>query len=210
LVNNRKCNPENAREFDVTNRIRFYCLIGHNEAEIYVMIEPDPHGTESGDDGHFHVGVSCENLSVAEIPSEPDRCRINGNTCQFTLPIGNLHRYCDQRKFHLSNKIIQGISSIEQYAKQIVNANLKSNLRKPHKLTVHNLTKALLDLGVIDDTCYKEIDALRNTRNKLAHDPKVFLDYAEHELYDLSKKIDEVVRYLHDKCFSDSKDELKG
>ena len=126
------------------------CFIGKTEAILSVLIEPDPHGNETGRDAHFHAAVTCPNtMVVADILSEPDRCRITDETCLFVAPIGSPERYPEQRKFLLANELIQSMAFIEFYGSQLVNKIMDSKgvVNKQGNLRIWELNKILVFWG---------------------------------------------------------------
>jgi hypothetical protein len=202
LIGDRKCNPENAAKYDVENRTSFHCLTGHIKAELFLMIEPDPHGTESGKDGHFHIALICANARVPETPTEPDRCQITDDTCPFVGPVGPTDRDPKKRKFALANKIVQGVAFIDFFGSQILSSTLESKgpNKKLANSKVFELNKSLLSSGIINTETFQVIDNLRKTRNVLAHDPEGYLKFTENQLYEFSRIAAQTASYLENRA----------
>ena len=165
-------------KYDVHERIPFYCPIGKNEATISIMVEPDPHGDESGKHSHFHTATMCQNMKIVDIP-EPDRCGITNSTCPFISPVGE-ERDPERRKFRYASTIIQKIASIEFHGLQLVNEILQKKKLKPiDTLTVAELEKILIVSNLIDTETYQKFNKLRRMRNKFAHSPNEYLKFTE-------------------------------
>lgn len=179
------------KKYGVNKRIPFHCPIGKTEATISIMVEPDPHGDESGTHSHFHTTTMCDNMKIVDTP-EPDRCRITNSTCPFISPVGE-ERDPERRKFRYASTIIQKIASIEFHGLQLVNEILKKKKLKPiDTLSVAELEKILIVSNLIDTETYQKFGKLRRMRNKFAHSPNEYLKFAEKELYDWSHEADKL------------------
>jgi hypothetical protein len=180
-----------ATKYDVSTDIPFRCLIGKTDAELHIMIEPDPHGDERGTHSHFHALMMCPNMKIVDVP-EPDRCKITDNTCPFIAPLGSDERNPELRKFRYANEIIQKIASIEFYGSQFVNEILRKKKLAPiqYNLRVAELEKILVVSDLIDVETYRKVGILRRMRNKLAHSPKEYLKFSERDLYECSREAD--------------------
>jgi hypothetical protein len=190
-VDEKKSRLKKAFQYDVNGKIPFRCLIGKTDAELHIMIEPDPHGDESGNHSHFHTVTMCPNIKIVDTP-EPDRCRITNGTCPFIAPFGSDERSPELRKFRYANEIIQKIAFIEFYGSQLVNKILQKKKLAPirYSLRVAELEKILIVSDLIDAETYRKVGNLRRIRNKLAHSPKEYLKFSEKELYECSKDAD--------------------
>lgn len=182
-----------ARQYDVEKDIPFRCLIGKTEAKLCIMLEPDPHGDESGTDSHFHTVTMCLNMRIVDIP-EPDRCGITNTTCPFIAPLGSDEVKPELRKFRYANDIIQKIAFIEFYGSQLVNEILQKKKLAPiqYNLRVAELEKILVVSDLIDAETYQKVGKLRRMRNRLAHSPKEYLKFSEKELYECSIEADKL------------------
>ena len=178
-------------QYDVHKIIGFRCPIGKTEAVIGIMIEPDPHGDESGTDSHFHSIASCPKMKIVDFP-EPDRCSITDSTCPFTAPIDRDETNPEQRKFRYASTIIQKIAFIEVYGSQLVNEILKKKKLKPVSIRVAELEKILVTSDLIDAEMYQKLGKLRHMRNEFAHSPNGHLKFTEKDLYDSSMEADKL------------------
>jgi hypothetical protein len=180
-----------ATRYDVRKDIPFRCLIGKTDAELHIMIEPDPRGDESGTYSHFHTVMMCPNMKIVDVP-EPDRCKITDSTCPFIAPVGSDERSPELRKFRYANEIIQKIAFIEFYGSQLVNEILRKKKLTPiqYNLKVAELEKILVVSDLINAETYQKVGNLRRMRNKLAHSPKEYLNFREKDLYECSREAD--------------------
>jgi hypothetical protein len=186
-LNEDKEKPVSKRiEYEKDGTINFRCPIGKVNPSIHVMIEPDPHGDDSGEHSHFHATLLCPKTKIVDFP-EPDRCKITNESCPFAAPIGN-ERTSEQRKFRYSSTIIQMLAFIEFYGSQLVNEILKKKKLKPigYSLRVAELEKILVISNLIDSETYEALSKVREKRNKLAHNPNEYLKFSEKELYEWS------------------------
>jgi len=180
-------------KYDVDKNICFQCLIGKTEAILGIFIEPDPHGDRIGTDAHFHTTVRCPKKKIVDIP-EPDRCRITNTTCPFIASFGSHERDSKLRKRDYAHKIIQMMAFVEFYGSQLVNVILvtkglpliQSNLR------LVELNRIMIVSDLIDKKLFGKINRLRKIRNKLAHNPKEYLNFSEKELFELSMDAQEL------------------
>jgi len=174
-------------KYDIDRDIHFRCLIGKVDAIIGVMIEPDPHGDESGKHSHFHTTLLCPKIRIVDIP-EPDRCQITNSTCPFIAPVGSDEVSPESRKLKLALAIIQEIAFIEFHGSQLVNLLLQKKKLEPigYSLKVAELEKILIISDLIDAKTYQKVGKLRKMRNKLAHSPNEYLKFTEKDLYDWS------------------------
>lgn len=189
----RNARYEKAMQYDVNEVVPFRCLIGKTQAELHIMIEPDPHGDESGTHSHFHTVIMCPNMKIVDVP-EPDRCRITNSTCPFIAPLGSDERNPELRKLRYANIIIQKIAFIEFYGSQLMNEILQKKKLAPiqHNLRVAELEKILVISDLIDAETYQKVGKLRRMRNKLAHSPKEHLKFTEKYLYKCSLEADKL------------------
>lgn len=172
--------------YDVTKNIRFQCLIGKTEAILDITVEPDPHGDGRGTHAHFHTTLSCPNKKIVDIP-EPDRCQIINTTCPFIAPLGSYERNPNLRKFNYANMIIQAMAFIEFYGSQLVNKLLTTRSLPPiSNPRLLELSRIMVVSDLIDREEFGRINKLRKVRNKLAHNPKEYLNFSEKKLFELS------------------------
>ena len=188
-----------ATKYDVRKDVLFRCLIGKTDAELNIMIEPDPHGDESGTHSHFHTFTMCPNTKIVDAP-EPDRCKITDSTCPFIAPVGSDEVNPDRRKFKYANTIIQEIAFIEFHGSQLVNEILQKKKLAPipYSLKVAELEKILVISDLIDAETYQEVGELRRIRNKLAHSPKEYLKFTEKDLYECSIEASKLSYFVAD------------
>jgi hypothetical protein len=174
-------------------------LIGKTEAELHIMLEPDPHADESGTHSHFHTVTMCPNMRIVDFP-EPDRCGITDNTCPFIAPLGSDERSPELRKLRYANTIIQKIAFIEFYGSQLVNEILQKKRLAPiqYNLRVAELEKILVVSDLIDAETYQKVGKLRRMRNRLAHSPKEYLKFTEKDLYKCSIEADKLSHVVAD------------
>jgi hypothetical protein len=179
--------------YDVDKTIPFQCLIGKTQAKLCIMVEPDPHGDESGTHSHFHTVTMCPNMKIVDFP-EPDRCRITDSTCPFIAPVGSDEVSPELRKFRYANIIIQKIAFIEFYGSQLVNEILHKKKLTPigYNLRVAELERIPVISDLIDAETYQKVGRLRRIRDKLAHSPKEYLKFTEKDLYKSSIEADKL------------------
>lgn len=184
---------ERSIKYDVNKYIRFQCLIGQIEAELGIMIEPDPIGDELGTYAHFHTTIHCPNIKIVNVP-EPDRCQITNNTCPFIAPFSSHKRDPKLRKNTYAHEIIHRISLIEFYGSQIVNEVLKANGLKADidNATIFTLIRMMKISKVIDKKMFYDLEKIRKIRNKLVHDPEKYLTYSERDLHKWSIESNEI------------------
>jgi len=177
---------EKSIKHDVQTSIPFRCFIGKTKAILVVLIEPDPHGDGSGTHAHFHTAIVCPKLKVAKLP-EPDRCQITDETCPFVAPLGSPWRHPEARKGIYAHEIIQSMALIEFYGTQVVNEKVFKplGLRKSF-LKLAELSTLLVVANIINKDLFKKIERLRKVRNRLAHEPRAYLEFDERELFELS------------------------
>jgi len=180
-------------KYDVREKCHFRCLIGKSDATLSIMIEPDPHGDESGTHSHFHTVTMCPNMKIVDLP-EPDRCRITDSTCVFIAPCGSDETSPQRRKFRYASTIIQKIALIQFHGTQLLNEMLKKKELKPvgdgDNIKVAELERLLVISNLIDAETYQTIGNLRRMRNKLAHSPNEYLKFSEKKLYEWSNEAD--------------------
>lgn len=61
-----------AKKAQVRSTTPFLCRIGSVQAELNILIEPDPSGDGQGTLAHFHCGIHCPKIKSVD-PPEPDR-----------------------------------------------------------------------------------------------------------------------------------------
>jgi hypothetical protein len=205
----RNARWKKARRYDVDETIPFQCLIGKTQAKLCIMVEPDPHGDESGTHSHFHTTAMCLNMKIVDAP-EPDRCQITDSTCPFIAPIGSDEVSPELRKLRYANEIIQKIAFIEFYGSQLVNEILqkKKLAAIQYNLRVAELEKILVIADLIDATTYQKVGRLRRLRNKLAHSPKEYLKFTEKDLHKFSIEAD-ALSYVVADLLKDTKKRTK-
>lgn len=173
--------------YDVSQDMRFHCLVGKTQVILSIMIEPDPHGDGKGTHAHFHTTILCPKMKIVDIP-EPDRCQILNRTCPFIAPFGSHRRDPELRKFNYAHKIIHMMASIEFDGTQLLNILLttKGLARTKENPRLLELTRIMVVSDLINKEEFQKIDKLRKIRNKLAHGPKEYLKFSEKELFELS------------------------
>ena len=187
-------------KYHVTKNIGFQCLIGKTKAILGIIIEPDPHGDEQGTHAHFHTTLICPNIKIVDIP-EPDRCQITNRTCPLIAPLGSHKRDTELRKLDYAHTIIQMMAFIEFYGSQLVNIFLTTKGLPPTQsnLRLVELARIMVISDLIDKEEFEKINRLRKVRNKLAHNPKEYLNFSEKELFELSmdaRKLSNTVRKI--------------
>jgi len=205
-----KTDLKKATRHDVDKDILFHCLIGNSEVILFIMIEPDPHGDETGNHAHFHTGIRCPNIEIVDFP-EPDRCQITDMTCPFIAPLGSHERSPELRKRNYAHTIIQMMALIEAYGSQLVNKVLGSKgLRHtPDNLRVVELANIMIISGWIDNETFEKINSLRRVRNKFAHKPRQYLEFTEKELYEMSIDARELANAIKNLLSKAGKAELR-
>lgn len=184
---------ERSTKYDVTKNIRFRCLLRKTEAILGITIEPDPNGDETGTHAHFHTSILCSNIKIVDLP-EPDRCQITNKTCRFIAPFGSHKRDLQLRKRDYATTIIQMVAFIEFYGSQLVNKILatKGLSHIQENLRLVDLARIIIVSDLIDKELFEKINKLRKIRNKLAHNPREYLNFSEKQLYKLSMDAREV------------------
>lgn len=191
---------------DVETTIPFFCKIGQTKAELFVMIEPDPHDDGKGTHAHFHSGILyCPKKKIVDLP-EPDRCKVTDETCPFWESFGGYQRNPTRRKWLYAQRFIHSFSSIEFYGTQLMTAFLKSkgckNLEKLPELDFWKIMNFLRIFGQIDKAIHGRLNKIKETRNKLAHNPEAYMEFEEKELFEkdleAAKLESELLKKLND------------
>ena len=187
-------------KYDVERNIRFQCLIGKTEVTLEIIVEPDPHGDGIGTHAHFHATLTCPNTKIVDFP-EPDRCRLTNRTCPFIAPLGSYRRYEELRKRDYAHTIIQMVAFIELYGSQLMNKILATKRLPPiqSNLRLVELNRIMILSNLIDKKAFEKINQLRKIRNKLAHNPKEYLNFSEKELFELSMDARELTNAIGEK-----------
>jgi len=186
--------------YDVDEDLRFQCLIGNTKAALGIFIEPDPAGNGKGIHAHFHTTMRCPNMKIVDFP-EPDRCKITDETCPFIAPLGSYERDPKLRKWQYAYKLVQMVALIEFYGSQLVNEILVSKglPRAKNALRLMEVNRIMVASSLIGKRTYQKIDQLRRVRNKLAHDPRRYLEYKEKRLFTLlmeAQRLSDVIRRI--------------
>ena len=187
---------------NVIHRVPFFCKIGQVEAYVFVHIEPDPHGNGKGTHAHFHAVPHCPKTKIVDYP-EPDRCQVTDDTCPFWEPVGGYERDSTTRKWVYAQQFLHYSGLTEFYGRQLINISLRS---KGFKITTKlpdlrfiDIIKFLRALEVIDTDLYKELNKIRDRRNKLAHRPEEYKGFEEKELFELMIKTQKLASLLYGK-----------
>ena len=132
----------------VRESIYFQCFLGKTEAILGILVEPDPHGDETGTHAHFHTTLICPNQKIVDVP-EPDRCQITDRTCPFIAPCGSHERDPELRKRDYAHTIIRMMAFVEFYGEQLVNKILttKGLPRTEYRLRLVELARIMIYLA---------------------------------------------------------------
>ncbi len=190
------------KKADVKTTIPFSCKIGQTKAELFVMIESDPHGDGRGTHAHFHSGILyCPKKKIVDLP-EPDRCEITDKNCPFNKSFGKSTDDPIQRKQAYAYELISSVSLIEIYGTNLIEKFLKFKGYKfasnPPNLRFLEIMKFLRAFNLLKDKTYGKLKQIKDMRDRLAHEEKPYTTINGNTLLNMASEARELAsEFIH-------------